>query len=461
MLTIEIVSINKKIAVPYKKGQSIEQLIKEIIKRALLTVDVTSEYQLYHNSSELYHEDTLEDLGINDNDLLQLKQSQQPVVGDDNQQQPPQQQQSTTTTIADNISEKLSNVNISTTTTSSTSTTSSEITKDSDNNNNNNNNNNYKQEIKQIDMIVLDLSGSMRSAAFKGSLTPGELEMKRIEIAQALFQTMIDKYVQLEIAAIVGLVCFGERIEVTFPPTRNFDSFSTELGEVVANQSKTRLYEAIKLAGETIVKYRENPTSLADGFVLAPSDKLICRVFALTDGQDNSNACPYEVYKYLKSANIILDAIPIGEGGNTLGSFTKATGGSCFTFNSSKAGVELFEREAVVNLSTRDNLAAFSIPINSKAAFSAIAPEIVTTVEQKADATIKSAGKCSSNVAVASLESNPVSLLQSPNPMDPIDPVKAGLYRDNPTEYWNNARLWNKNYASFTLTELKQLHSLE
>jgi len=83
----------------------------------------------------------------------------------------------------------------------------------------------------------------------------------------------------LELSVVVGLVCFGEKIELTFPITRNFDSFSTELGNIVANQSKTRLFEAILHAARAIVEYREKPT-----VNLVSRDKLFCRVFCLTDG---------------------------------------------------------------------------------------------------------------------------------------------------------------------------------
>jgi len=53
------------------------------------------------------------------------------------------------------------------------------------------------------------------------------------------------------------------------------------------------------------------------------------------------------------------------------------------------------------------------------------------------------------------------SLLTNPNPDDPLDVVKAGVYRDNQQEYWNQTRSWVKQYASIPLDELKKFHNLE
>ncbi|EFA76546.1 Ubiquitin-conjugating enzyme [Heterostelium album PN500] len=559
-ITINIIFQNKKIALPFKKTQKVHELLEEIIKRAAITSIPADQLQLLNDSSELFKEDTLEDLGINDNVELILKQITSAAAA------------TTTTTPTDNNTSSITNI--------VNSTRRLSIGDITDSNNNNNNTEPFipikptvsvfSEKIKQIDIIVLDVSGSMKAAAYAGSKVPGELEMTRIEVAQALFQTFIDKYVQQEIPACVGLVCFGERIDLTFQPTRNFDSFSTELGDVDANQAKTRLYEAIKLAAETIVSYKnKHPADIL------LSDDLNCRVFALTDGQDNSGSDPYKVFTYLKEHNIVLDAIPCGNGADkeALGTFTKATGGSCFIIDSSQAGVELFEREALINLSSRSDFKPFSIDIATREAFLGITPTTVTTVERKVESAVASSGKCvggalkeetaakaksssankriiaeytnfqkeienstqpsfyifmsESNIKIWKIimkgpagtaydglymlsvvfpEDYPFkppkvrfetkvfhcnissdgmicldilkdsfspaltihrimlsicALLTDPNPMDPLDAVKAGLYRDNPTEYWNSARQWNKTHAGFTLAELKTLHSLE
>ena len=244
-------------------------------------------------------------------------------------------------------------------------------------------------------MIVLDVSGSMKSPAYKGSTKPGELEMTRIEVAQALFQTFIDKFVALEFPVAVGLVCFGERLQLTFPITRNYDSFSTELGNVVANQAKTRLFEAIQLAAETIVAFKGKPTAN-----LVPADKLHCRIFCLTDGEDNSNVNPFPVYEYLKKHNIVLDSIPIGDSGRAkLSAFTKATGGMCSVADSSQEGVNLFEREALLSLAERDDFKPFSISVPDRATFEGLAGTFVKTVERKAD--VAMATTCSATVDTA------------------------------------------------------------
>jgi len=217
--------------------------------------------------------------------------------------------------------------------------------------------------IQQIDMVVLDVSGSMKSAAFHGDI------MTRIEAAQAFFRTYIDKYYSHEVAAVIGLVLFGEKIDLTFPINRAFESFSTELGNLVANQSKTRLYEAILFATQTINSFKKTCTEL--------SPKCLCRVLCLTDGQDNSGMDPYITYQYLKQSNVIVDSVAIGkEDHSKLSRLTRATGGSCFTVHNIQAGMELFEREAVVSLAVRQDFSPFSFNIQSKSDLDAIGGEV-------------------------------------------------------------------------------------
>jgi len=486
----------KKLAIPYR-DLTVKELIEMIIKRSGITD--STDYVLVYNNAELFVDDKLSDLAIGDNSELTLKENKK--------------------------EKKIVIPDIA-----------------------------LSEEIKQLDIIVIDVSGSMKSAAYRGSKKPGELEMTRIEAAQSFFQTLIDKFVALEVSTAVGLVCFGERVELTFPITRNFDSFSTEMGDIAANQAKTRLWEAIKLAAVTLVEFRDKPT-----IRLAPKEKLICRVFCLTDGEDNSGVDPYPIYQYLKDNNIIVDSIPIGDenGRAKLNAFTSATGGMCFVAESSIEGVNLFEREALLSLDVRADFKPFSIPVNSAVDLTKLSEEksqvFAKTVTRKEDPAQKASFSANANDAhtkkaysggapgrimkeykdiVSSVNCVSVnisdddvsvwmvtlvgpkgtpyeggifalsvqfppdypfkppkvrfttkiyhcnisndggicidilkdnwspaltigkvmlsieSLLGSPNPDDPLDAVKAGVYRDDRDQYNKNAREWVKKYAS-------------
>ncbi|KAM9958802.1 hypothetical protein ACTFIW_012391 [Dictyostelium discoideum] len=356
-LIISIPSIDETINFPFNSEITIQELINQILKTVNLENkdNNNNNFKLQYENSELFETDTIGDLSIPDNSKLILI-SQSKLIP-------------TTTT---------------TTTTTTTSTT----------NNNSKNvidleykkieiSNSNEFLIKQIDMIVLDVSCSMTAVAYNGSTKPGLVEMNRSEVSQALFQTMLDKYVSFEVPVVAGLVLFGQKIDTAFEISKNFDSFSQELGEVVANQDSTRLYEAIYHAANEIEKYRNNPKEKL-------ASDVCCRIFLLTDGQDTSNINPYNVYQYLKPLNIILDAIPIGRDDNsTLSTLTKATGGSCFMANSTQEGVELFEREALLIPTQRDSFSPFSSPIENEQQFSSLKGDLLKTISRKVDSALK------------------------------------------------------------------------
>lgn len=51
-------------------------------------------------------------------------------------------------------------------------------------------------------------------------------------------------------------------------------------------------------------------------------------------------------------------------------------------------------------------------------------------------------------------------LLVTPNPHDPLDVVKAGVYRDDVNNYNKNCEEWCERYAAFSIEDLKKIHAL-
>jgi ubiquitin-protein ligase len=334
-IQIEVSGTNKKIGVPFKSDLKVSALIVEVIRRAKLDVSLLPFLKIYLNGSELFLEDTMVDLGISDNTDLLVSNTAvavQPIVPS----QPIQVKEEPSLLSSNSV---------------------------------------MTNEIEQLDMVVIDISASMTGKAFKNDI------LTRIEAAQAFFQAYLDKYHQHEIAAAVGLVQFGHLINLTFPITREFETFSTELGEIEANQSRTRLYEAILLAAETLQKFKSAHASL-----LAKNATM--RVFCLTDGQDNSNFDPFITYQYLQQHGIIIDSIGIGtDNFSDLSKLTRSTGGKCFTVHSIQSGVELFEREAVLSLQKRSDFKPFPLSIHSRADLLQIQGETFadTNMQIKAD----------------------------------------------------------------------------
>eukprot|EP01103_Thecamoeba_quadrilineata_P000337 TRINITY_DN10287_c0_g1_i1.p1 TRINITY_DN10287_c0_g1~~TRINITY_DN10287_c0_g1_i1.p1 ORF type:complete len:551 (+),score=131.02 TRINITY_DN10287_c0_g1_i1:91-1743(+) len=357
-LSVNIPTQNKTIAVPFRPKSTVVDLIIEVLKRSDIEKQLNTTLdpqtcRLTSNSGVLFHEDTLEDLGIKDLDPLTFEI---PTTSPSGTSVPVPTEESKKADAQ--ITNLIGNLIVS--------------------------NDLEKPKIKQLDVVVLDLSGSMRSRAFQNSI------MTRIEAAQTFFQTYIDKFFAFEFSVAVGLVCFGSNVQKTFDISREYDNFSTELGNVSANQGSTRLWDAIGLAAKMLNEFKEDKTKAND---LVPSSELHCRILCLTDGGDNASTNDvFDVYTHLKSSNIILDSIPIGfedSGRNKISVLTTATGGSCFDVESIEDGLQIFEREAVLSLAQRDDFKPFAKSIESRQEFHAIQGNLpsmmVKKVEQKKD----------------------------------------------------------------------------
>ncbi|KAF2074167.1 hypothetical protein CYY_004512 [Polysphondylium violaceum] len=550
---VYIPSIKKKIGVPLHSNRDLllSEFIEQIKSRAGLPRD--TKYIIQHNNADLFEKDKLATLRINDNDVLILNESNSSNSNNNNNSNNTQLNTSTTNsnTYSDDDTDEEKEED------------DSDISNNNTNNTNNNNNNyqvnnNYVEieSVKsfvptlcsQIDVIVIDCSGSMTEKAFP-------FGMSRIEYAQALFQTFIDKYIQYECPVAVGLVTFGDTFKMTFNITKNFDSFSSALGTISADMGGTRLYEAIQYAAQEIVAFKRNPD-----IELAPANELNCRIFCLTDGQDTSGIHPYTIYSYLAQNKIIIDSIPIGTGGEKLPNLSKATGGTSFFANNVQAGINLFEREALVTVSIRENFKPFPIFITNLQAFDYVQGHCVDSIQRAANPIYNS--NFSSKVDLSKVPShklvlqeynkfinsspvgftaflnssdnrywkviykgaqdtpyenghwvislefpsnfpngapkirfltqiyhfnisndgticldilknswNPMisiekvmiainALLVDPNLNEPLDSLKASIYRDNITQYWSNVRQWTHTYARASFAELAASHHL-
>jgi len=141
------------------------------------------------------------------------------------------------------------------------------------------------------------------------------------------------------------------------PFVRDYEAFHDTLGDAEAVENVTKLYDAIQRAGEEIVNFATDHSSL-----LSYGDE-VCkfRIFCLTDGEDNASTLKYwNVAKYLQDHKIILDAFPLSVVNPTLQVMTAATGGLCLNVSDMEKGVALFEREAILHLNSRE---ASTVPL--------------------------------------------------------------------------------------------------
>ena len=220
--------------------------------------------------------------------------------------------------------------------------------------------------VQQIDMVVMDVSGSMRSRSTV------DKDKTREDVSKVLFHTLVDRMISLELDHACGLLSFGSEI-TPIGITRAYESFHDELGRLDATQGRTMLYDAIFAAAVEIESFNANH---CDGKVKQR------RIFVLTDGADNaSTKAAWAVAQFLQQRGIVLDAIPVGGPNAVLQSMCTATGGLCFDAVSQEQAVGLFEREAVLHIALRESQDP-PPPINDMASLHQLesAAQVCTTV---------------------------------------------------------------------------------
>jgi ubiquitin-protein ligase/uncharacterized protein YegL len=216
--------------------------------------------------------------------------------------------------------------------------------------------------IDQVDCVVMDISGSMKSKSHI------DRDKTREDLSKILFHSMMDKLVSLELSHAVGLLAFGSNV-TPIAITREYERFHDELGRLDAREGSTKLYDAILSAAEMIEAFVTANAAQIDHAQLKK------RVFVLTDGEDNaSNQQPFVVAQYLQEHNVLLDAIPVAGSNAILHALTAASSGLCFDVENEEQGMALFESEATLHVGSREVMADPSlIPrITDRASFQAL-----------------------------------------------------------------------------------------
>eukprot|EP00428_Durinskia_dybowskii_P063758 CAMPEP_0170369812 /NCGR_PEP_ID=MMETSP0117_2-20130122/8182_1 /TAXON_ID=400756 /ORGANISM="Durinskia baltica, Strain CSIRO CS-38" /LENGTH=534 /DNA_ID=CAMNT_0010624555 /DNA_START=50 /DNA_END=1654 /DNA_ORIENTATION=+ len=199
--------------------------------------------------------------------------------------------------------------------------------------------------IDQVDIVVMDISGSMKSKSHI------DRDKTREDLSKILFHSMMDKLISLELSHAVGLLAFGTNL-TPFAITRDYERFHDELGRLDAREGSTKLYDSIIAAAEMIESFVASHHSQID------HNNLSKRVFVLTDGDDNaSNQPPYVVANYLQEHGVQLDAIPLAGANVVLHALTAASRGLCFDVESEEQGMALFESEATLHVRSREVVA--------------------------------------------------------------------------------------------------------
>ena len=201
--------------------------------------------------------------------------------------------------------------------------------------------------VTQLDMIVVDCSGSMGSSAF-----PNDDDMKRSDAAQILFNMAVDKHKSMEIPSRVGCILFGSTIKIACELTDDLSRFEILLGQAGSDMGGTNLWMALQTAVHSLVAEKTRLLLLGQ---LHPAAKL--RVIAVTDGQDSTHGNPIshaDVAWLCRTETVLLDAFMLGnESDHEIRQCAHATGGHTLAFRDLRDASELFEEPFVVNLAVR------------------------------------------------------------------------------------------------------------
>jgi ubiquitin-protein ligase len=279
--------------------------------------------------------------------------------------------------------------------------------------------------VSQIDCVVMDISSSMRA---RSTL---DQDKTREDVSKMLFHTLVDKLISLELHHAVGLLAFGHTI-TPIGITREYERFHDELGRLDANQHSTKLWDSIYEAGVMVDSYFTE-------FVAGTSDdKIIKRIFVLTDGQDNaSTQAPWHIAQFLQQKEIILDAIPLAGHHKVLQSMCTATGGLCFEVHQQDQAMALFESEATLHVKSREVIDTSPLPLivdiaSLQALEREAAAQVVTSLRSAPSKTFS---------APMLTEQKAQAILKNPTSMNTSGSMKK-IFRDyseimnNPVEGW-------------------------
>ncbi|EAX96941.1 Ubiquitin-conjugating enzyme family protein [Trichomonas vaginalis G3] len=192
-----------------------------------------------------------------------------------------------------------------------------------------------RNEVKQINIICCDLSRSMENS-------------NKLKNAKKVISILAKNVFEFGIGTMWGLINFSSTVKTVLPLTAIASEFSMAVNEDSELGDDTKLFEAIKVASETI-------TSKSEYF-----DNVYKRIVVVTDGIDNDNHYKSDeslqkLTKILTDNKIILDVIFIDESDSRAAVMSQATGGLAFFFKGSEQNLmeSVFSSDGFYDLSLR------------------------------------------------------------------------------------------------------------
>lgn len=178
------------------------------------------------------------------------------------------------------------------------------------------------------------------------------LRISRLDAAKQLFQKFAERNMDYGIRQALGLLVFGTELEAICSMTQFLEVFRRRTLRNVEHLQpggQTRLFDAMLKAAGFVDEFAQNgPTNCRK------------RLLVLTDGDDvGSKTTAQVVTSRLLDSAIVVDCVVLGkEESGPLRSIAAQTGGLKFRPGSLREALDLFEREALLSLTSRAAVAA-------------------------------------------------------------------------------------------------------
>ncbi|XP_056611869.1 uncharacterized protein LOC130428053 isoform X2 [Triplophysa dalaica] len=205
----------------------------------------------------------------------------------------------------------------------------------------------FTKTPKEAIVVLFDSSSSMTEECYDTAT-----QMKRIEAVKQIFDSFSNRSMAYDLPHVICLVKFNTDVKTILDFTENLETFKEQVHGIEASGC-TRLYDALLHGISELEKVKQR-------FPVCR-----CRILCLTDGNDyRSHNNPISVTNQLMDKKIVVDAVLLGKGDNTvLHGISYVTGGYCFKPETAKAALKLLEMETVLSMEMRAE--RIDVPVSS------------------------------------------------------------------------------------------------
>lgn len=213
------------------------------------------------------------------------------------------------------------------------------------------------EHIQQILHIDIDESISMNWQLNNRRVPTNSPELSRIHLTKQCIQAIFSRINSYRIACATGILTFNDQITQRYRLSAFsvLDESIRQSMEQIKPSGETRLWDAIKRSADNIIGF--NSSDIDPNTINFPN--AIKRILVISDGGDTKSEIQSngikELVQYLNEQEIIVDAVYISTTGDcsSLASLCHCTGGLCFQISSIDEGIQLFEKEAFMDISLR------------------------------------------------------------------------------------------------------------